>query len=176
VGKAVVALATTASLAFSTSAFGAILVPPGKSGANQYFENIPSAQGSSAPPTYGRSAVSPPSAIAALGRGRAGTAALARLGKDGQAAATLAQETAPAPARGTGRGAGGPSGRGASPHPVAIPAVTADSPASAVSHALGGSGGLGALLPILLVASLLAAIAAGVWRLRHGSGPTQPSL
>jgi hypothetical protein len=128
------------------------LVPPGKSGAEQYFEDVPSAAGPAAPsgnatgsPTSG--AESTPGALAAL-------RALERHGKDGAAAAGLAAGAAPSAAPAGGKSGAG-SGTGA-----------------AISRALSGSDGLGAWFPILIVLSLLAAIAAGVLRRRGGQPAT----
>lgn len=167
------------------AALGAVIEPPGKSGANQYFEDIPTASGPAAPPSYGPGASSAPSAIRSLGRGAAGVRALSHLGGEGAAAAALAQATAPTPATAgsspTGTAAAGGKGRGSGGRaaPVvkpALPVAQAASPASAISHALGGAGGLGALLPVLLLASLVGAIILGLWRLRRGSGPAAQSL
>jgi hypothetical protein len=129
------------------------LVPPGKSGAEQYFENVPTAAGPAAPsgnpkglPTAGAEAT--PAALAAL-------RALQRHGKDGAAAAGLAAGGAP-PAAASGSG-GSRAGTGTG---------------AALSRALSGSDGLGAWFPILLVLSLLAAVAAGVLRRRGGEPAT----
>src|SRR5690242_8723837 len=71
------------------------LAPPGKSGADQYFETIPSSGGNVAPPAAGQSSPQGNRAISQLGRGRAGDKKLNRLGKSGQQAAAFAAVTAP---------------------------------------------------------------------------------
>jgi hypothetical protein len=128
------------------------LVPPGKSGAEQYFENVPTAAGPAAPAPG--STAPPASGAGSTAAARAGLRALARRGQDGAKAAGLAAAGAP-PAAATGSGKSAGSGTGA-----------------AISRALGGSAGLGAWFPILLVLSLLAAIAAGILRRRGGQPAT----
>jgi hypothetical protein len=117
------------------------IAPPGKSGADQYFETIPSARGNVAPPAGG----------SARGLRGTGERALARLGKDGQAAAALAAAGAPPTTGSAAAGAGSQQGRG---------------PAATLGHVLTGSdsGGLGLLLPILAGATLLVALLAMLLR------------
>lgn len=176
-------LAVLAAASLTAVAGAAVLAPPGKSGANQYFEDIPSSQGNAAPPGTGGPS-SPASVLGSIGRGRAGARSLAKLGKDGQAAAVLATETAPssgAQARSSARHAGGASTRaGVSTRaggPGALEPLIPSSGGSstgALVRALGGSsGGLGLLFPVLLVAGLLAAaVGAGARLMRRGPGPT----
>jgi hypothetical protein len=129
------------------------LIPPGKSGADQYFETIPSSAGNAAPP-QGTPTSSAPAAVAVTPTARAGARALGRRGKDGKAASSLARDTAPpplAPSSGEPSGRAGHGGIG-----------------STLSRALGSdSGGLGAAFPILLLATLLAALAVGAARWRR---------
>ena len=172
--RLVIALLLGAGLGVPSSALGVVLVPPGKSGANQYFEDIPTSMGNAAPPGTGPGSgtTSSPAAINHLGHGRAGSASLARLGKDGQAAAALAQQTAPTPA---GRATGGATTSGGSTgSPSATsPQVSGGSAAGAVADALGGTssgGGLGLMFPILLAAGVAAALGLGAWRLRRTAG------
>lgn len=144
-----------------------LIYPPGHAGADQYAEVVPTAAGNAAPPSGGGGSgpltTSSTHAIAQIGSGRAGTAKLSRLGKDGHAAAALAAANAPAPvSASTGRAAG--SGATAAPVQVTTPG---GSISSGISHALGGSGGLGVLLPVLLLVTLVAALAFGVARLRR---------
>ena len=146
VGRRFVLLAGVAWLALPTNALAQqTLAPPGKAGADQYFETIPSANGNAAPP----------SAIAASPGGTAaGISALARLGKDGQSAAALAGATGPA--RGQHKASGAGDGGGSSL-------------LSSLTHVLGGTdaGGLGIALPVLFGAALAAAIALALVRLRR---------
>jgi hypothetical protein len=146
-----------------------VLAPPGHAGANQYFETIPTSSGNAAPPGSVRgsgNATASPAALSALGQGRRGDQRLARLGKNGQAAAVMAASTAPTPV------AGAP---GASTSPVTHGPGPAGSIASGISHVLTGSdaGGLGVALPLLLATALIAALgvlAARLWR----RTPSQP--
>jgi hypothetical protein len=143
------------------------LAPPGKSGADQYFETIPSSGGNVAPPAGGPSTPAGNHALSRLGHGRAGAAKLNRLGKQGQAAAAFAANTAPtraAPGVASSALGGNPTG----PAPVtAAPTSQSQSPASALAGALTGSdsGGLGLILPLLLATALIAAVGVGVGRL-----------
>ena len=166
-----IALVLGAALGVPSSALGVILVPPGKSGASQYFEDIPTSAGNAAPPGTGPGSgtTSSPGDLAHLGQGHAGAAKLSRLGKDGQAAATLAQQTAPVPAAGAGSTK---PGSAASPS-VTPPQANGGSATGAVADALGGTGsggGLGLVFPALLAAGVAAALGLGVWRIARHSG------
>jgi hypothetical protein len=123
------------------------IAPPGKSGADQYFETIPSARGNVAPPG---------SAGGGTGSASAGVKRIAHLGKDGQAASALAAATAPS----SGSGGSGPGGQTGN-HALGGAASTA------LGHVINGSdsGGLGLWLPILLGSSLLIAVAIVATRL-----------
>ena len=123
----------------------ALLVPPGKAGANQYFETIPGAAGNLAPPRPRPTAQDLNRATwAGSGKGTAVAPALARFGAHGSAAAKLAAATAL------------PSGT----HAHDLRAPHGESPPLAIASMLAGSdaGGMGPLLAILLVA----VVAAGV--------------
>ena len=164
-----VAIACVGVLALPTAAWAAHkLVPPGNSGASQYFEAVPSAGGNTPPPQ-------PTSALPAS----PGDTALAKLGKHGQAAAALAAAGAPTPAgsagstHAAGTHHGGPTstaGRhrsGANPttgRHVAVPSGNGaiDSIAGAVTGS--GSNGVGVVLPILLAGALAAAVTFAVVR------------
>lgn len=154
-------LAGTAAvlLAASAPAQAVTLVPPGKAGADQYFEVVPSAGGNAAPPPGAPSALSS-GALAPYGHGRAGANALARLGSTGKAAAALAAATAPKPAAsGTRAGA---SGGGSSP-------------LSAIGKALdtATSGGLGLVLPLALATAFVLALAVAGRKLLSRQGPPE---
>jgi hypothetical protein len=88
------------------------------------------------------------------------------LGADGQAAAALAEATAPGGENGWHRGAGsgGVSGDGQSAGGSAIDDVVSD-----IAGGSSDEGGMGIALPLILGASLLAAIAFIVARRRGGS-------
>jgi hypothetical protein len=157
------------------------IAPPGNSGVDQYFETVPGAGGNLAvhrtPPASGGSTGSAP-----------GARGLARFGRDGQAAAALAAATAPArsghagagarPGAGAGpgpgtRGGGTPGGGSAAPSAsAAVPQASGST--SAVLGVLSGSdqGGLGLVLPILLLGALVAAVALGVLRRRRRRDPS----
>lgn len=159
------------------------IAPPGNSGVSQYVESIPTAAGgrptSTITPSGGGGGGGrrdrPTSTITQSGGGGGGgrggssalspanQAALVRQGSDGVQAAALARATAPAKtAAASHRGAV----TGVRPHaPVA--AGSGPSPATALVKALTGSasgGGLGPLLPVILVVS---AVGAGLLALRR---------
>jgi hypothetical protein len=151
-------------LAFAPVAGAIVLEPPGKAGANQYSETIPTAGGNTTPP---QGAGTPPAGggtLATLGRGRAGEARLARRGSDGRAAAALAAATAP-PGTATPPNARTSSNAAAN----AVLAPHSNSPLSTILRALTGSdnGGIGALLPLLLAATLAAVVGLRVWTRRQ---------
>jgi hypothetical protein len=168
------ALATTAALALvgPGTAAAIIIAPPGKAGANQYFETIPSSDGNAAPPGSSGATPAGGGSLAGLGRGRAGAAGLSKLGKDGHAAAALAAATAPGhPRGGSGtNGAPGTNGATSSGGAGSLPAGRGDSSPGAILDALTGSdsGGLGAILPIVMVAALLVFAAALLAKRRAG--------
>jgi hypothetical protein len=171
-------IALVAVLAFPAAAAAKghshTIAPPGDSGVQQYVETIPTAHGGqpsnqvhhhggsggatgttggggSAGGTGGGSSISP-----------ATQQALASQGTAGQAAAALALATAPrngnGHGNGTGTGNGSASGAGVSSSLSEVSHATSASPVSAIFKALTGSsssGGMGAALPIILIACLL---------------------
>lgn len=147
VGRRSVVVAAVIGLALPSTALAQqTIAPPGKSGADQYFETLPSAKGNVAPPSGG---------AGAGGSGGASIRSLERLGRDGQAAGALAAATTPpGGSRGTGNGAATANSR---------------SPLGTLTHVLDGSdaGGIGIALPILLFASLALAIFLALFRLRR---------
>jgi hypothetical protein len=157
------------------------LAPPGHAGATQYFETIPTSMGNAAPPSVSSS--SNPTAgspITTIGAGRRGVRRLARLGAAGQAAAAFAAATAPPPPHGL-RGEKSSSGQGVGGASLAAAKQEAAQTASGGSEAgglwrtLSGSnaGGIGVLLPLLLVTSLVVAILLGVARFRRRGEPPE---
>ena len=156
---ATIVISCVASLAIPGLALAVSVAPPGKAGASQYFETIPSSGGNVAPPQAGAPAST--HNMSQLGRGRTGVAKLAMLGPAGRQAAILAEATAPAPAR---------LGLAVSPLGIASVEPGQSKPQSTVAAllaALTGSdaGGLGVILPLLLAAALVFAaglVVAGV--------------
>lgn len=148
-------------------------IPPGNSGVNQYVESVPTASGGR--PTSTVHPVAPPPGSERGGpmTDGAGTAgaipvstqhSLVRNGSDGRAADALARATTPAPGPASARlasGQGSPSGRANDAGP---------SPATGIADALTGSsssGGLGYVLPVVLIISALGAVWLAVRRHRR---------
>lgn len=128
-----------------------VVVPPGNSGANQYVEVLPTAGG-------GRPSGTIHSGGSGGGSGglSPGTQqALARGGSDGLGAAALAHATAPtgqAARSGSGRHHGASNGSGANTSNSAR-STGSVSPITTLVRAMTGSthGGIGLLLPVILV-------------------------
>ena len=142
------------------------LTPPGKAGADQYFETVPSDSGNAAPPALNGTSPTASPSLDRIGSGRAGAVALAKLGTAGQAAAALAAATAPAAPVITGRVISD-NGQAITPTPHTDGSGSA---AGGLTRALTGSdsGGIGFVLPLLLVLSLVVAVVAGARRARDG--------
>jgi hypothetical protein len=124
------------------------VAPPGNSGVDEYRESVPSAEGNR------------PSgdAVRELGADSALTPGVRRrlhaLGADGRAAADVASATAPDEVRSRQRA----DGREGAPATTDGRAPAGGSSvAGALVDALGGSGGMGAALPVLLVVTVLGA-------------------
>ena len=149
--RGAVLVGVAARLIAAVTAQAVELVPPGKAGADQYFETVPNAGGNAAPPS------GPPSSQALVSLGRGGTA-LGRLGTTGQSAAALAAATAPKPASGAS---------GAASH--------GSSALSAIGKALGStnSNGLGLVLPLVLATVLVLALAVVARRFIGRAGPPE---
>jgi hypothetical protein len=164
--SALIALLACGSALFPAAASATVLAPPGNSAVQQYVENVPSAAGTvPAKAQHGKSRVSPRAAHS-----------LAAQGKDGKAVAALAAATAP-PSGPSGPGSGrqhaGDSGtqRAAGPIVQALPAASVSAASESTPHAVlravsGTGGGIGALLPVLLGASVVAALLTGLRRRR----------
>jgi hypothetical protein len=190
VAALLVTIALTAVLAPAACAAGVPashdphkVVQPGDPGSSQYQEDVPSAFGN-VPATSVSTTLPPPDTQplpAAVG------SQLHHDGAAGQAAAALAlagtpqrEHALPAhrqPRRrsgheGAGAGGGASSSGGGSAKPLASVAQAGSGksvPASLVDSLTGSLGGIGALLPIALIASLLVVAAATLGR-RRGSG------
>ena len=149
---------------------GKMYLPPGKAGANQYGEDIPSAGGNTlAPASTGRNTAA--AQISNFGSARVGVHKLAKLGKQGAAAAQLAQQTAPAV---SGPAKSGPN----KPRVTGTRRLLTASGGSAISglgHLMSGSdqGGIGIFLPLLLALGVVAAVVLGALRPRHPSSDAQ---
>lgn len=126
--------------------------PPGNSAIDEYLETVPGATGNERPST---GAGSTTSVLTAAQRAR-----LDRLGPDGRTLAAAVDATAPPRAA-------------LHPSTAEPPAVTGRSPLAEVLDAATGSGGdgggMGAVLPAILLASLLGVIALVVLRRRSVS-------
>lgn len=146
--------------------------PPGKAGTSQYSEVVPTSGGNVQTPAMGGGNQTA-AQISRIGAGRAGVRKLSKLGKQGAAAAALAQQTAPAlvkPAHGL-------ASRSSKAAPATLIAASGGSALSGVSHLLGGSdsGGIGLFLPLLLAVGLGVAVAAAAVRSRRAREPGTPN-
>lgn len=138
--------------ALPAGAAARVVAPPGNSEADQYFETVPGSAGPRGPDSAKKEddAVRDGSLTPATAR------ALRQRGAAGRVVVTAVARTAPARTRGGGGGAGGRPGGGSPPSP---------SPAS--SPAVPGKPGLGALFPLALAATALAAAAFALGRRRR---------
>lgn len=136
------------------------VAPPGNSAIDEYVESVPSASGNH--PTK-------PGGGQPAGLSKSSTAALSKLGKDGKAVEQLVA--------GTGGAVTKPSQGAKATKTPAGPTIVADSgrsPLAATAHAVltsshSDGGGMGILLPAILGAAVLAAIAAVVLRRRRSA-------
>jgi hypothetical protein len=132
------------------------IAPPGNSGVSQYQEDVPTAKGNRPTNTI----VPGGTHGGGSSGGTISTSTLRALDKQGSAgrkAAALAEATAPGPARPSkSGGANTNGGSGSSPVSSVVKALTGSS----------SSGGLGPLLPIILIVSLLGAAAIALLRRR----------
>ena len=164
-------LVVTAWLTLASPAFAGktkVYDPPGKAGANEYAEVVPSAGGNVAPPSSGGGNTTG-AQISNLGAGKLGIKKLAKLGAQGTAAAQFALQTVP------------------NPTSTRLPPPTASTPARAgtalkapagsalagVGRLLGGSDidGIGLLLPLLLAGGLVSVLGLTLVHARGGRAP-----
>lgn len=147
--SAVVALAL---LAVPPGAAAQTNAPPGNSAIDEYLETVPGATGNQRPRQPGTG-----------GEGTILTPAerkrLEALGPDGKALADAVDATAPAPAAKPGRKIDIDAAQGRSPIIAVFEAATGQD----------GGGGMGFMLPVILLASLLGVIALVVLRRRSAS-------
>src|SRR5215207_873445 len=151
---ALVALALLAVPAAATAQAPKTNAPPGNSAIDEYLETVPGASGNQRPrtPATGGGAAAKP-ALSQAERAR-----LERLGPDGRALADAVDATAPPKA--SRKATETPlAGDGRSPLSEVLDAATGDD----------GGGGMGVLLPTILLATVLGAIALVVLRRRSAS-------
>jgi hypothetical protein len=135
-----IALLLSLALAQPAAAAVRVVAPPGNSEADQYFQTLPGARGPRAP----NSAKETRDAVRDGALSEATERALRQRGPAGLAVATTVAKTAPA---------GGPGGGGSSSSPAAA--------------RIPGKGGLGALFPLVLLATAAVAAAFAVARRRR---------
>jgi hypothetical protein len=158
---ALVALALIAAPAAASAQTQKTNAPPGNSAIDEYLETVPAASGN-VRPRPGAAGGGSSSSLTAAERAR-----LEKLGPDGKTLADAIDATSPDRSSGTGAGAG--SG---SPSAGSVSAGDGRSPISQVfDGAVGrdGGGGMGVLLPAILLASLLGIVTLAVMRRRSAS-------
>jgi hypothetical protein len=162
---ALVALALLASPGAAAAQSLKTNAPPGNSAIDEYLETVPAASGNARPRPPGASGGSS-SSLTAAERAR-----LEKLGPDGKTLAAAIDATSPARSTGSGSSAGAGSGSG-SPGTGSVAAGEGRSPISQVLDVAAGrdgGGGMGVLLPAILLASLLGFITLAVMRRRSAS-------
>ena len=135
--------------------------PPGNSAIDEYLETVPGVGGNqqTKPPSGGGSSGSAGSGgSTSPALTPAQRADLERLGTDGEALADVVDQTSPGTPAQQPRVEPVPEGKGRSPLVEAVEVATGS-----------GGGGMGALLPAILLAALLATIALVVLRRRSAS-------
>jgi hypothetical protein len=136
--------------------------PPGNSAVDEYLETVPGAGGNRrpSPPASGGAATSRGDTVLTAAQ----RARLERLGPDGKTLADAVESTSSAPAPSAAK-------QTAPREPEALDGV-GRSPARELLDAVGGKddgGGMGLLLPAILIAALLATITAALLRRRTSS-------
>jgi hypothetical protein len=121
--------------------------PPGNSAIDEYLETVPGASGNAVPRPPGAGA----DTLTAAQRAR-----LEQQGVDGRTLANIVESTSPVPKR-------------QRPGTSVLPDVKGRSPLAAALGVAKGDGGMGLLLPAILLASLLAVIALVLLRRRSAS-------
>jgi hypothetical protein len=149
---ALVALLLLATPAAAMAAPPKTNAPPGNSAIDQYLETVPGASGNH--PAAGAGGGGGAGVLTAAQRAR-----LDKLGPDGKALSAIVESTSPAKARATAGTARPPAADGRSPLSEVLGAATGSD----------GGGGMGPLLPAILIASLLGAVALVVMRRRSVS-------
>jgi hypothetical protein len=166
--SAVIGLLVSLVLPASAMAAKVTIAPPGNSGVSQYQEDVPTAKGNQpsstiAPGGGGGGGGGTKGPGASSGLSSSTLRALDNQGSAGRKAAALAEATAPGaghPARPpANKITGGSQDSGSSPISSVVKALTGSS----------SSGGLGPLLPIILLASLFGAAALALLRRRRAT-------
>jgi hypothetical protein len=159
----IAALALMSGVASAKKTGSPTYVPPNQSAASQYTEDVPTAGGNA--PTSGVGGSGPGSGSGAGSIPAKTLHQLNHSGSAGAAAASLARSLSPAthttPAKHT------PT---ATPAASTTPKAHVGAPAAQVIKTLGGSdagGGIGILLPAILVLSLIGATGLGLLRIRN---------
>jgi hypothetical protein len=152
---ALVALALLAMPSAATAKAPKTNAPPGNSAIDQYLETVPDASGAGSPRPPSAGGGSSAGALTAAQRAR-----LNRLGPDGRTLVAAVDATSPARSTASGSGTKAP-----------LAAVRGRSPIGQVLDATVGrdDGGMGVLLPAILLASLLGFVALAVMRRRSAS-------
>jgi hypothetical protein len=132
--------------------------PPGNSAIDEYLETVPGPTGNGVP----RPRVAGGGTLTAAERDR-----LEQLGADGRTLATIVEATSPAPASGATSPA--PKKHRPATGVVRLPDAKGHAPLGAVLGVAEGDGGMGLLLPAILLASLLAVIGLVLLRRRSSS-------
>jgi hypothetical protein len=165
-------LVAAALLALSAPAAGAAVVPPGNSAANQYTEAFPTAGGQATPGKTIRGQAGGGSTQALSGEE---ARQLEAAGPAGRALAEVVAETAPAGVAPSGSAATGGGDSGGAPGGANRAEQSQPEGSSAfrevLGQAAGSSGDTGLLLPILVLATVIAA--AAYW-MRNRSRTTPP--
>jgi hypothetical protein len=151
-------LVALALIALPTGAVAQTNAPPGNSAIDEYLETVPGATGNQRPRAPGTGGGTSKPTLTPAQRAR-----LERLGPDGKALADAVDATAPAPApagaKVTGSAPQPPTAQGRAPLSELLDVATGDD----------GGGGMGIVLPAILVATLLGVIALVVARRRSVS-------
>jgi hypothetical protein len=137
--------------------------PPGNSAIDEYLETVPSATGNKPPPHPGQGGEKTGALTPAQRK------QLDALGPDGRELAAVVDATGSAPARGATTGGGTAAGRAVETSTGDVSGAQARSPLrAALSAAVGphDGEGMGALLPVILLTSLLGVMAIAVLRRR----------
>jgi hypothetical protein len=167
VRSAALATVIAAALASAPAAMAGTCAPPGNSGVNQYVEVVPGA-GCNQPPAG-------PGSGGHSGGGHLSTSTTQQLDASGGAGRSVVALVTSSPSAGPGnpggsRGHAHGGGNPAAATTAVPPSVAGSNPVSAILHPIvtgSGAGGLGVLLPVLLLGVLLGAVLAGLIRRRR---------
>ena len=147
-------LVALALIALPTGAVAQTNAPPGNSAIDEYLETVPGATGNQRPRAPGAPGGTSKPTLTPAQRAR-----LERLGPDGKALADAVDATAPSDAKVSGSAPQPPTAEGRTPLRELIDAAGGND----------GGGGMGMVLPAILLATLLGVIALVVVRRRSVS-------